>query len=239
VTALRSLRDLVKTLHTPQPEPTPEPPPATPAPEPTPPGCVRLGGGLYRLPRSGDAESAAAELRLMAECFGTVDEMRALGVPEARVQKHIPREAPVAAPPKPKETSTTMGITTATYDRLQDHDAAPKPEPKPAEAPKPATGRSTAPERARVGEIIHVAASTGTDCIPNLCMKVLIPDPRPGRESERLHPRAVVVDLRAPGSPSKTLSWNPSPKAHENEAGSDGYPREGSYHRIAECPFGR
>jgi hypothetical protein len=232
-----SLRDLVKTLRAPQPEPTPTPP-DTIALEPTPPGCVRLGGGLYRLPHSGpDAESAAAELRLMAECFGTVDEMRALGVPEARVRLHIPKEAPVAASPKSKEESTTMGITTQTYDRLQDHDAVPQ-EPKPAEAPKQ-TGRSTGPDRARVGEIVHVAASTGTDCIPNLVMKVLIPDPRPGRESEREHPRAVVVDLRAPGSPSKTLSWNPSPKAYENPTAPDGYPREGSFHRICECPFGR
>lgn len=223
----------------PQPEPTP---PATLDLEPTPPGCVRLGGGLYRLPRSGgDAASAAAELRVMAECFGTPDEMRALGVPENVVQRHIPKEAPVAAPATSKKESTTVPITTQTYDRLQDHDAVPQPTaPTPAEAPKPgrSTGRSTSPLRARVGEIVHIFASTG-DCVPGLVMRVLIPDRRPGREIEREHPRVNVLDLRSPGSPSKTVDWDPSPTAYENDTDVTGYPRPAKFHRIQDCPWGR
>jgi hypothetical protein len=233
-----SLKETILAAIRPQSEPTPTP--ATLDPESVPPGYVRFkDAGLYRLPHSGsDAASAAAELQHLARVVGTPDDMRRCGVPESIVQTYIPKPPVDAAPAKPKEESTKMGITTQTYDRLQDHDAVPQ-EPKPAEATKPSTGRSTSPERARVGEIVHFADSTGT-CIPMLVMKVLIPDRRPGHESEREHPRVVAIDLRAPStSPAKTLNWNPSPTIHENPTGVDGYPLEGSFHKLADCPWGR
>jgi hypothetical protein len=79
-------------------EPTPAPDAL--APKPTPPGCVSLGGNLYRLPRgTGDPVAAAHDLRLMAELFGTPAEMRALRVPEDVIATHIPK-APIPAAPK-------------------------------------------------------------------------------------------------------------------------------------------
>jgi hypothetical protein len=78
--------------------PTPEPPPAPIDTEPVPRGMVRLNGELYRLPRATNAKDAAHDLSILAEIFGTPDEMRRFGVPEEDVQRHIPKPpAPVVA----------------------------------------------------------------------------------------------------------------------------------------------
>jgi len=93
-----SLKTIIAAIRPPTP-PTPEPAaPAPIAPEPAPRGTVRLNGDLYRLPRSLDAKSAAHDLSILAEIFGTPDEMRRFGVPEEDVQRHIPKPpAPAVA----------------------------------------------------------------------------------------------------------------------------------------------
>ena len=86
------------------------PPPPKPVPvvgiEVGPHGTVTLGGQMYRLPRSTSAVHAAHNLQMLAEAFGTVNEMRLCGVPEEVVQRHIPKpparpELPAAPTPLP------------------------------------------------------------------------------------------------------------------------------------------
>lgn len=94
-----SLADLVRALASPAPKPKqttpapkPEPAPAT-GPTESPIGTITLGGSVYRLPRAVDGDQLAHNLALLAECFGTVDEMRQYGVPEERVRLHEPKSA--------------------------------------------------------------------------------------------------------------------------------------------------